>query len=69
MDIPRHSIRFGRSSEKRILETYQHTFKAVVLNAHSLAYFGRSLSTFIFIKSKGKSFFIDPLTHAFQHPL
>lgn len=69
MSIPRHSIRFGKSGEKKILERHQDTFESVVLNASALAYFGKSLSTFIFIKSKGKSFFIDPLTHAYQHSL
>jgi hypothetical protein len=69
MDIPRHSIRYGKASETKILEKHQDTFDTMVLNATSLAYFGRSLSGFVFIKSKGKNFFIDPLTHAFQHPL
>lgn len=69
MDIPGHLLRFGKSSEKKILEMHSDTFESVVINAPSLAYFGKSLSTFVFIKSKGKSFFIDPLTHAFQHPL
>lgn len=69
MNIPRHSIRYGKSSETKVLEKHQDTFDTLVLNASSLAYFGKSLSGFVFIKSKGKNFFIDPLTHAFQHPL
>jgi hypothetical protein len=67
--IPKHSIRFGKSSEKKVLEEHQGTFESIVLNASSLAHFAKSLSTFILIKSKGKCFFIDPQTHAFQHPL
>lgn len=69
MNIPKHSIRFGKSSETRILEKHQDSFDAITFNASTLAHFGRSLSSFVFIKAKGKSFFIDPQTHAFQHPL
>ncbi|MHA1660238.1 MAG: hypothetical protein ACTSUT_14095 [Promethearchaeota archaeon] len=69
MYIPKHYIRFGKSSEKKILEEHQDSFESVVINANTLAYFGKSLSTFIFIKGKQKIFFIDPMTHAFQHPL
>lgn len=69
MEIPKHSIRFGKSSEKKVLEEHQGTFEAIVLNASSLAHFAKSLSTFILIKSNGKCFFIDPQTHAFQHSL
>lgn len=69
MGIQRHYLRFGKSSEKKILEEHQDSFESIVINANTLAYFGKSLSTFIFIKGKQKNFFIDPMTHAFQHSL
>jgi hypothetical protein len=69
MTIPPHWIRFGKSVETKILKEHQDTFEGMVMNANSVAYFGRALSGFIFIQAKRKKFFIDPLTHAFQHPL
>jgi len=69
MKIPKHYLRFGKSSEKKVLEKHKDSFESIVINANTLAYFGKSLSTFILIKGKQKGFFIDPMTHAFQHPL
>ncbi len=69
INFPKHYVRFGRTVEQQVLAEYSHTFEGVVFNGNTLAYFGRFLSTFIHIKTKQKSFFIDPLTHSFQHPL
>ncbi len=60
MTVPRHAIRFGKSSETAIFEKHQDTYEAIIFYASSVAHFGKSLSTFVFIKSMGKSFFIDP---------
>jgi hypothetical protein len=69
MTIPRHWIRYGKSSETKIVKEHQDTFEGMAMNANAVAHFGRALSGFIFIQAKRKKFFIDPLTHAFQHPL
>lgn len=69
MTIPRHWIRFGRSVETKIFKEHQDTFEGMVMNGNAVAHFGRALSDFVFIQAKRKTFFIDPLTHAFQHPL
>jgi hypothetical protein len=67
--IPRHWIRFGKSAETKIFKERQDTFEGMAMNANAVAHFGRALSGFIFIQARRKNFFIDPLTHAFQHPL
>ncbi len=69
MNLPRHYLRFGKFSEKDILQKHKDCFEAIVFNANSIAYYGKSLSTFMFIKNCEKKFFIDPMTYAFQLPL
>ncbi|MGE4296013.1 MAG: hypothetical protein AB7E49_09960 [Campylobacterales bacterium] len=67
-NFPKHFIRYGTTAEQKYITQYQHLFNAVALNANMLVHASKSISTFLH-KDIDLNFFIDPMTHAFQHDL
>lgn len=67
--FPKHFIRYGRPIEQKTLQKHKSTFDGIVLNGNTLAYIPRALSLFVLVRNWQKNFFVDPITHAFQHPL
>ncbi|MBF0520907.1 MAG: hypothetical protein HQK92_14440, partial [Nitrospirae bacterium] len=61
-----HFLRYGTSSEQKYMASYQHTYDGIAINGNMLAHISKSISLFVH-KDIGKEFFIDPMTHSFQH--
>lgn len=63
-------IRYGTAAEQEFLAgEYKTIYDQIVINANMVAHTRASISKFLAEKCNGKPFFIDPLTHAFQHDL
>lgn len=71
MAIGSHMIRYGIPADERYLIDFIETYDSIVINGNIAAYLAAALARFVGEKTvdkKGyKPFFIDPLTHAFQH--
>lgn len=65
----KHFVRYGTAAEQKYMKDYQHTFDGVVINGSMLAHVSKSISLFVHKDMKNKSFFVDPMTHSFQHDL
>lgn len=61
-----HFLRYGTAAEQRYMRDYQHTFDGVAINGSMLAHISKGISAFMH-KDINKHFFIDPMTHSFQH--
>lgn len=63
-------VRFGKSSEKEFLTgNFLGSYDVLVFNANIAVHNRASLTKFVAERCPQKSYFIDPLTHAFQHEL
>lgn len=73
MAIGRHMIRYGIPADEGYLIDFIDTYDSIVINGNIAAYLTAALARFVgerTVDKKGyKSFFIDPLTHAFQHSM
>lgn len=65
----KHFVRYGTSAEQKYIVTHQDLFDGVVVNANMLIHASKSISMFLYKDVSKKPFFIDPITHAFQHEL
>ncbi|MHB8110903.1 MAG: hypothetical protein ACYDHW_12840 [Syntrophorhabdaceae bacterium] len=65
----KHFVRYGTAAEQKYMKDYQHAFDGVVINGSMLAHVSKSISLFVHKDMKSKSFFVDPMTHSFQHDL
>lgn len=65
----KHFVRYGTAAEQKYMKDYQHTFDGVVINGSMLAHVSKSISLFVHKDMRNKSFFVDPMTHSFQHDL
>ena len=64
-----HFLRYGTAAEQKYMKKYEHTYEGIALNASMLAHISKAISTFFHNHLTTKPFFIDPMTHAFQHDL
>lgn len=65
----RHFVRYGIPAEQNYLKDYQDTYEGIVINANMLAHISKAISIFVHSDIYKKDFFIDPMTHSFQHEL
>lgn len=69
----KHILRYGTNAEQKYIEQIKNTFDLLAFNGNMLAYTPGAISGFIMmhvLKSKSsKGYFIDPITHAFQHDI
>lgn len=65
----RHLLRYGTNAWQKHfhLNGSENLYDAMVINANMIAFSPDTISTFIVKKTVKKPFFIDPITHAFQH--
>ena len=65
----RHFLRYGTNAEQKHFHTdgLETLYDAVVINANMIAFSPDTIANFIVKKTVSKPFFIDPITHAFQH--
>jgi hypothetical protein len=65
-----HLVRYGTAADQKYLVgEFLETYDQLVVNANMLAHMPSALTTFISQHTKRKPYFVDPLTHAFQHDL
>lgn len=68
MTNPLHIVRYGTNGDQKFFSTNcDKCYDCVAINANMIAFSPNALSIFINKKAVGKGFFIDPITHAFQH--
>ncbi len=63
-----HFVRYGTAAEQKYMREYQHTYDGIAINGSILAHISKAISAFVHKDTK-KKFFIDPMTHSFQHEL
>lgn len=63
-----HFVRYGTAAEQEYMREYQHTYDGIAINGSILAHISKAISAFVH-KDINKKFFIDPMTHSFQHEL
>lgn len=65
-----HIVRYGTPAEQKFLiGNFKNTYDVLVINANSIAHTPAAISKFLSTKLHTKPYFIDPLTHAFQHKI
>jgi hypothetical protein len=63
-----HFVRYGTAAEQKYMREYQHTYDGIAINGTILAHIPKAISAFMH-KDVNKKFFVDPMTHSFQHEL
>jgi hypothetical protein len=65
----RHLLRYGTNAGQKYFHQngLECLYDAMVINANMIAFSPDTISNFIAKKTVSKPFFIDPITHAFQH--
>jgi len=63
-----HFLRYGTSAEQKYMREYQHTYDCIALNGTMLAHTSKGIATFMH-KDVDKDYFVDPMTHSFQHEI
>jgi len=63
-----HFLRYGTAAEQKYMREYQHTYDGIAINGTILAHIPKAISAFMH-KDVNKKFFVDPMTHSFQHEL
>lgn len=65
----KHWIRYGIPKDQKYIVEYRDYLDGIVINANMVVHMGNAIAGFLAERTTGKPFFIDPLTHAFQHKL
>ena len=66
--VGRHLVRYGFAGDEHFLVgDFLDTYDQLVINATMVAHIPAGLAAFLVQRAKGKPYFIDPQTHAFQH--
>ena len=65
----KHLLRYGTNAGQKYFHANgsDSLYDAVVINANMIAFSPVALANFVVKKTTSKPFFIDPITHAFQH--
>lgn len=68
---PIHILRYGTNAEQKYIEEMKKLVHYIHINANMLAYSPASISEFLMVNciQGDRFFFIDPMTHAFQHSI
>lgn len=65
----KHWLRYGTAAEQKHMIEYKNSYDGIVINASMLAHTSKSIAKFMHNEANSKPYFIDPMTHAFQHDL
>ncbi|GAG54696.1 unnamed protein product, partial [marine sediment metagenome] len=65
----KHWIRYGIPKDQKYIFEYRDSLDGVVINANMVVHIPNAIAGFLAERATNKRFFIDPLTHAFQHKL
>lgn len=64
----KHILRYGTHADKRYFAShFDDCYDIIAINANMIAFTPNAISTFVTKTTVTKPFFIDPLTHLFQH--
>jgi len=72
MTEQKHILRYGTNADKKYIQDKSHYYDLLAINGNMLAYTPGALAGFIrenLLNQPDKGFFIDPITHSFQHSL
>ncbi len=72
MTKQKHILRYGTNADKKYIQDKSHYYDLLAINGNMLAYTPGALAGFIrenLLNKPDKGFFIDPITHSFQHSL
>lgn len=72
MTKQKHILRYGTNADKKFIQDKSYYYDLLAINGNMLAYTPGALAGFIrenLLNNPGKGFFIDPITHSFQHSL
>lgn len=65
----KHWIRYGIPKDQKYISEYRDSLDGIVINANMVVHMPNAIAGFLAERTTDKPFFIDPLTHAFQHKL
>jgi len=69
-DVGFHIVRYGTVADQKFLvNQFRKTYDQLVLNANIISHMPSAIAALMTQKLKNKPYFIDPLTHAFQHDI
>jgi len=72
MTDKKHILRYGTNADKKFIQDKSDYYDLLAINGNMLAYTPGALAGFIrenLLNKPNKGFFIDPITHSFQHSL
>ena len=65
-----HIVRFGIASDQKfLLGDFLSSYDHLIINANTASHMPSALASFLSVRAKNKPYFIDPMTHAFQHEI
>lgn len=65
-----HIVRYGTSADQKYISgNFKDHYNVLALNANAVVHTPAAIAKFISEKIPGKDYFIDPMTHAFQHKI
>lgn len=67
-----HVFRYGTNAEQRYISQSSKTFDLLAINGNMMSHAPKALSSFIVnlkLKDSKKGYFVDPITHSFQHDI
>ena len=70
--MTKHILRYGTNADKKYIDQNNQYYDLLAINGNMLAYTPGALAGFIrnnLLNESEKGFFIDPITHSFQHSL
>jgi hypothetical protein len=68
MTNPKHILRYGTNADQKYFSgDFEQCYDLIAINAHMIAFSPNALALFVGRQTINKAFFIDPITHLFQH--
>lgn len=63
----KHILRYGTNADQDYFSDFDNCYDIVAINASMAAFAPNALAIFVAKKTTEKDFFVDPMTHLFQH--
>lgn len=63
----KHILRYGTNADQDYFSDFESCYDIVAINASMAAFAPNALALFVAKKTPEKEFFVDPMTHLFQH--
>src|SRR6056297_249352 len=69
--MTKHILRYGTNADKKFIDGEDKFYDLLAINGNMMAYTPKALSDFIRLNQMNNQngYFIDPITHGFQHKL